>query len=1760
MGDNGNKMEFSDADTSKDKQWNMFNPLSESEFSRVSEKLFINIDRLSVASSVDDGEDEDVDAYCRNSRFEANYVDSLEKESRKEEDIARRKDGALFLDGEVFRNVQDLPDSKSVYDVDVMTTNNIRKHGGTTSPSRSTHLSETDSLEEYEDTGRTVSKTADDEFFLMSEHFRVGHSANRVDKFPTPLTDSVQSSYRDYSRLFFDDCQSENGILFESTAEANDFDYMTNASGVKHPWIKPSQRLLKVSVSDGHLKGHTYATCKNGGPISELTPSWSVSERGFYMDPRQSGLVNKIEFDADKQSSNLMGDVQSCDILDMLVNNTNGTKTEIIHDVESDIIQYDSIPTAAENTCNSLETDRMGTNSPSCFQGHVEEDFTAVPHELYEEGSRSLELYMEVSADELSLRKEIIRDSGLLKKVLHCDYNQEIPLATKSPEIILITDDERLGLSDCLPSILNASSPVKQLGGLNLMNGECFDRESVKWLKPRLTEHFDDDTCRMSIENVADDFGETKQFASGKAVAIQEHNDLFETGVGIHNGSEIVNFDAMSDFHERFEFSSTSSSPSDETLAGELPARSIMNEFFPDLFVGSSSFSESALACEEDLYFRLENDSLSNLTIRSCRMPSVETDDMLSCYSSFGEDTEVRKHCWSVVEDAGSAMELSFNEQFALMEEDANLICSEIELQLSMAVSTCSSNADDVRLLECETISLVSSTDNNPSDDDDDHSESRSVLLSSEDLLPLTANDGESVPACNAADTVPRFIGRPRILKPGEVKVERDEPQIQEATPRAIKGRRRALYPGNSSNKTVPVIMPGRGIGQTPLLTPKNMQFGGQQKSLNQPGTNIKMKALSQKPLVPKKATSGTAISNTEGAKSVTRPAKVTITKAGNTSALISTNGPLPSKSVQPLLKVVTSSQKIIPPSPKVTLKSDIPKTELRKKLIVTKPSNRVSKAECEDDERPKPLIKQDTFIKEASNTSNTVEETSRVGSSRIQGDKTSNNKSQILAPTGSGNKFLRRCSPDKKITNTLAAPDKAATSVVAVNSEGMHSVTSSADNKHKILASSSSNPLGQFRRSNRSSVSGSTGGMSPSASVNSRIGSSSPASNGRTRGNSPAVSVNSPAMLRKNNQGNSGIAFGRNVTQFQSSIAGRAGSGSRLHDSNIGGNGAIPKTKSFPPQRRPMSWGKTVNVLAKEATGCATSSRSMEVVTASRGNSVTASRSSGVVNSGVTSLAVQRKGASAVNDTAANEKTKSGRPVAAPESMRVGVNQSSSKRDNRKSIESNVSAEHSNVFPPGVAGFPLTRSSTYDKLTDDAIDKITDSSSMEVSHPSDERSSSVEHNFQAKHSRYSYEQSIDQNRRSQTPVFKFCTDDEDQDKISLNRQCPMKRNSRISISSQDSYKDPGATGNLPDADINMKGADVQGVQYRAPGEVARGKPRPSLAIDCGLSQRSRNMHYQLSRKYGDQRPSSCVLEELGVAVAMETESEEYLPQSLQAKHDHLIGSCRLGQMPVNPPTTTIRTKYDYSSAKDCPNKIVENNETMTTQKSGKVYATEPKKSRFGLLRRYYKSALEKPKLTNGNEGTDMTTKENKPLSPKRKVMNWFRRNNTDGGKLSGTSSTFPRTNSNLPTSKRDLPSRNGGESSLVRSAIVQPFNYRPVRIGSNADIVVPTRQITSDSAVSKGTTTTFRTEAVAVPERKTNPRHLTKTDMLISRLKRSNTSATSNPETGLPSRISSFPAHRLSGAVHQKETLNAVNSQKGEKAETPAAFLVTAV
>lgn len=284
----------------------------------------------------------------------------------------------------------------------------------------------------------------------------------------------------------------------------------------------------------------------------------------------------------------------------------------------------------------------------------------------------------------------------------------------------------------------------------------------------------------------------------------------------------------------------------------------IMNESFPDL--SSSLISDMATSHEDMLAadanakqekFSSHPASSEKASFDLCKVSS--TFKMGGDEATNAEDANEMKEAddFELV-DAMSDLEYDVisMEQERALEENASLILSELERTTMLE-----SGMSETRLLECETLSLVSNDDedvNNLSDGDvSEASCSLSVTSSVARSEPISERSSNTYRA--GAVNVARPAAGPRIVKPTAAEpVKQQQGKDLENGPKAIRGRRKALYsavknkPAAADPNPVKTVKP---VAAKPQVVRKQVVTATQSKPVSNSG--------SAKPVKPVIARSG---------------------------------------------------------------------------------------------------------------------------------------------------------------------------------------------------------------------------------------------------------------------------------------------------------------------------------------------------------------------------------------------------------------------------------------------------------------------------------------------------------------------------------------------------------------------------------------------------------------------------------------------------------------------------------------------------------------------------------------------------------------------------------------------------------------------------------------------------------------------------------------------------------------------------------------
>ncbi len=420
-------------------------------------------------------------------------------------------------------------------------------------------------------------------------------------------------------------------------------------------------------------------------------------------------------------------------------------------------------------------------------------------------------------------------------------------------------------------------------------------------------------------------------------------------------------------------------------------------------------------------------------------------------------------------------------EEERALEENANLILAEISnLSMDLSASTIS---DD--LLEQETISLLSNTDYNS----DTASEvSVSLSCSSKTMSDRGEISSSNPPSAgsSAHSTPQRKQGRPRILKPGDQSAVK--PQVNEEAAKAVRGKRKPLYPGARSVSASPK-RPGVNSTTSPrpvTRPPPKPVTPGQHKARNTTPTKPGVS-----PLVGKTPPKGPARASSAGQNSANKP--LTTVKSRSSSANASTSSTDKNKSSPASSGIGQRTQTAIyRPASGNKGKTSEKKTNQSKS----------SQDEVKVVERPKPPIKQGTFTMESPTQNENIPSVSHdtnIQSSKLEQQ---NGKKRLSAVSSSSS----RSSAELKYSNDSQEKLSDAVKLLEKRSSAASPVPAEDTEPKAVLAVS--------KAGSNSSISKMAGKTGPN-----KIGGGSRTSSGSSLNKSGASSA---ASLNKTSSGSS--------------------------------------------------------------------------------------------------------------------------------------------------------------------------------------------------------------------------------------------------------------------------------------------------------------------------------------------------------------------------------------------------------------------------------------------------------------------------------------------------------------------------------------------------------------------------------------------------------------------------------------------------------------
>ena len=316
-------------------------------------------------------------------------------------------------------------------------------------------------------------------------------------------------------------------------------------------------------------------------------------------------------------------------------------------------------------------------------------------------------------------------------------------------------------------------------------------------------------------------------------------------------------------------------------------------------------------------------------------------------------------------------------ELLSLLEENANRVVRELELKTAESTSS-----SEVRLLEDETISLVSGHNDNELDVDDDEDDDDYIDAISSRTYDISSASGEA--AClssrhsssrspssgsNSRHSSPpatpvKTPGRPRIVKPGD-DVERQQDEQSSGEVKGIRGRRKALY-----SVTRPKIPPATQSTTRPSSAVKSKPATVAVPVTRRPSSADTASSRS-KPAVVRPVSSKPSSVNNKTAQNA--PKRVTSTTTSTVPC--TTSRVKPAAQSTSLKKPLTATQSNIADG-KAKRRADAASS--RSTVSNSRPSSSSSSNQNNKNERPTAPIKQATFVKtdqSAEDNSNAIDE-----------------------------------------------------------------------------------------------------------------------------------------------------------------------------------------------------------------------------------------------------------------------------------------------------------------------------------------------------------------------------------------------------------------------------------------------------------------------------------------------------------------------------------------------------------------------------------------------------------------------------------------------------------------------------------------------------------------------------------------------------------------------------------------------------------------
>ena len=455
----------------------------------------------------------------------------------------------------------------------------------------------------------------------------------------------------------------------------------------------------------------------------------------------------------------------------------------------------------------------------------------------------------------------------------------------------------------------------------------------------------------------------------------------------------------------------------------------IMDESFPNLTLSTISDLQSSTDLLTSDQVPAETTASSDTTASKERYEQCDT-TVKEQTNSVQVDETVFDNV-ELVDDNG-VLCCNSEELLSLLEENANRVLRALDLKT--AASTSSS---EVRLLEDETISLVSGGhyDNELDGDDDDYDDdymdaistrTYDVSSASGELACLSSRHSSSRSPSSGPDSrhssppvAAVKSGRPRIVKPGD-NTERRYDEESTGEVKAIRGRRKALYA-----LTRPKIPPSSQSTSRPSSAVKSRPVTVDVPSGRRPGSanSAASKPAVVRPMISKPASSVNIKACAQNASSSAVPGAPRVKPAGQSAALKKPLASTQSNVVDSKVKRRVDTARVRSQSA-TSYKTTVSNSS--RPSSANQPANTAAAAAAgSKNERPTPPVKQATFVKaeETSNAPAADESVAQALNERVETRNKTSTKPTVAERPAVNKDRSRPSSASSVRSNKTAAP-----------------------------------------------------------------------------------------------------------------------------------------------------------------------------------------------------------------------------------------------------------------------------------------------------------------------------------------------------------------------------------------------------------------------------------------------------------------------------------------------------------------------------------------------------------------------------------------------------------------------------------------------------------------------------------------------------------------------------------------------------------------